>query len=314
LRSAAGLAAGGAAWYALGCGGSDGNGEPTRAATAAGGAATPSAAITPVLLASEHVVGLDNRFLVGLLEDAGGLVRGANVHARYFTLAEDGRTGTLRGEGDMQYVELAVEGAHSHDGSTGAALDEDLVGFYLHRVPFDSPGRWAAEIIVERDGVAPQSLQVPFEVLAESKSPPVGAPAPASQNDTAATNPNDASLCSRDPICGLHDIVIADALAARRPLAVMFSTPAFCETRFCGPVLELLLERVPAYRDRIDFVHIEVWRDFQTRTYRETMREWNLPTEPYTFFVDPAGNIAGRLEAIFSNEEMDIALERLAAL
>lgn len=127
---------------------------------------------------------------------------------------------------------------------------------------------------------------------------------PASRNDTAASNPDTTSLCSRDTACPLHDKVIADVLGKGRPLVVQFSTPAFCETRFCGPVLEVLLTQVPAYQDRVDFVHVEVWKDRQTNEYRQAMREWNLQSEPYTFFMDSAGKVVGKLEAIFSEEEL----------
>jgi hypothetical protein len=137
---------------------------------------------------------------------------------------------------------------------------------------------------------------------------------PASRNDTAATNPDAASLCSRDPACNLHDLVIADVLGDGTPLVVLFSTPAFCETRFCGPVLELLLDRAPRYAGKINFVHIEIWRDFQTRTYREAVREWGLTSEPYMFLIGRDGKVTGRFDSIFGNDELDLALERLASL
>jgi hypothetical protein len=108
--------------------------------------------------------------------------------------------------------------------------------------------------------------------------------------------------------------VIADVLGKGRPLVVQFSTPAFCETRFCGPVLEVLLAQEPAYRDRVDFIHIEVWQDFQSRTYRPAMLEWALPGEPYTFFMAGDGGVVGKFEAIFTDEELASALEQLAAL
>jgi hypothetical protein len=136
---------------------------------------------------------------------------------------------------------------------------------------------------------------------------------PASQNDTFATNSNTVSLCSRDPACPLHDEVIADHLGKGRPLVVQFSTPAFCETRFCGPVLDVMLEQVPAYEDRIDFVHIEMWQDFQVRQYRQAALEWHLPSEPFTFFMRADGTVASFLEGIFTENELTDALNALLA-
>jgi hypothetical protein len=313
LRAALAATAGGAAIYAVGCGDDDDGqmaaGTMTPAPSTPGSPA--GSGITPVLLTSEFVAGQGNRFVVGILDEDRRLLRDADVHARFFTVAEDGTTGTFRGEGGMEYVELNVEGAHIHGGTLD--LDEGI-GFYVLNTPFDAAGPWAVELnAIPREGDH-TTVQVPFTVLEDPNTPGIGEVPPASENDTFDTNPNLQSLCSRDPACPLHDRVIADLLDNGRPLVVQFSTPAFCATRFCGPVLDVLLERVPEYEDRIDFVHIEVWQDFQVQAYRRTMTEWNLRTEPYTFFMDSSGRVVLKLESVFSEENLDEALAQLATL
>jgi hypothetical protein len=319
VRSAFVTTAGAAALYALGCGSDDGDETTAPSSTAAG--QTPQAMSTaggselrPALLTSEFVAGENNRFAVGLLQGA-RLVKDAAVHARFYKIGDDGQTGEFRGEGDLRFVELNVEGAHAHDSSTGDAFSDDQVSFYVANTPFDDAGRWGVELAVTPEGDdAPVSVQVPFEVLSAPKSPALGTVPPASQNDTTTTNPNSESLCSRDPICPLHDKVIADVLGKGRPLVVQFSTPAFCESRFCGPVLEVLLSQMPEYQDKMDFIHIEVWQDFQLKKYREANLEWNLPTEPYTFLMNGEGEVVGKIEAVFTEEELANALGQLAAL
>jgi hypothetical protein len=187
------------------------------------------------------------------------------------------------------------------------------VPFYVADVPFDTAGRWGAEVASTPPGQSEFKSQLAFDVLADPQTPADGTTPPASQNDTAATNPDTESLCSRNPICGLHDLVIGDVLGRGRPLVVQFSTPAFCETRFCGPVLEALLTQVPTYRDRIDFIHIEVYQDFQLQRYRPAVQEWGLQGEPYTFFVGADGAVRGRFEAIFTIEELRDQLDGLLA-
>jgi hypothetical protein len=319
MRAALAATAGGAALYAVGCGSGDGDdGKPTAASSPAADS-TPGGAeeIRPVLLTSEFVAGQNDRFAVGLLQ-GGKLVKDAAVHVRFYKIGDDGQTGTFRGEGDLAFAELNVEGAHAHDATTGEAASTDEVSFYVANTPFDEAGRWGVELAVTpsngpQGGALPASVQVPFEVLAESKSPALGTVPPASQNDTTATNPDAASLCSRDPMCPLHDKVIADVLGKGRPLVVQFSTPAFCESRFCGPVLEVLLGQVPNYQDRMDFIHIEVWQDFQLQKYRAATQEWKLPTEPYTFVMDGQGTVVGKIEAVFTDEELKKALDMAAA-
>lgn len=319
LRGTAAAGAGAAAYAAIACGGGEddgGDAMPTTTASAmptmAGGTPVSGASFTPNLLTSEYIVNENNRFAVGLIDKQGRLLKDAAVHARFFQMAADGVTGTLRGEGDLDYFELNVEDAHAHDQSTGDAATQEAVSFYVATTPFNAAGKWGAEITATpQGGGEPSSVQVPFEVLAQSKTPSLGTKPPTSVHDTAATNPDAASLCSREPICPLHDKVIADVLGKGRPLVVQFSTPAFCESRFCGPVLEVLLTQVPKYQDRIDFIHVEVWQDFQAQVYRPAMREWNLPTEPYTFFMGSDGTVLARLEAIFSDEELTRVLEQL---
>ncbi len=319
LRGALAATAGGAALYAVGCGSSSRGGGKTPAAggTAAATSAANPAGLTPAILTTEFVAHEDNRFAVGLLNAQHKLVKDAKVRLRFFTIGADGKTGTFRGEGDAQYVELNVPGAHVHDRSPQGDVseDSDSVSFYVVNTPFDVAGKWGVEIAVTpNDGSKPSQIQTSFDVRDKSQSPGLGTAPPASHNDTIYTNKNKESLCSRDPMCPLHDKVIADVLGKGRPLVVQFSTPAFCQTRFCGPVLEVLLQQTLKYQDRVDFVHIEVWQDFQLQKYRPAVQEWNLPDEPYTFFMASDGKVAGKLESIFSDEELTGALDQLVTL
>lgn len=50
----------------------------------------------------------------------------------------------------------------------------------------------------------------------------------------------------------------ADAIATGKPVVVLFGTPAFCETRTCGPVPETVMLRLyDTYKDEAILVHIE---------------------------------------------------------
>ena len=282
LRAAIAASAGGAALYTVGCGSSSkatntpvGTGA-AASATAGGSGATPSATNPSgdhALDAHDRVRGRARQSIRGRARQRQSkLVKDADVHLRFFTLASDGTTGTLRGEGDATYVELNVEGAHVHDSSGQAETGDNSVSFYEANTPFDSTGKWVAEITAKpHDGSAPSQVQAAFSVVEKTTTPWYGDVPPASHNDTAATNPNTASLCSRQPACPLHDKVIADVLGKGRPLVVQFSTPAFCQTRFCGPVLEVLLKQVPAYQDG--------WTSYTSRcgrtsNSRSTGRRW----------------------------------------
>src|SRR3546814_4517134 len=61
----------------------------------------------------------------------------------------------------------------------------------------------------------------------------------------------------------LHQLTVADAVATGRLTMVVVSTPVFCVSRFCGPITDSVQELAAPYGDRANFVHIEVWRDFE---------------------------------------------------
>jgi hypothetical protein len=48
----------------------------------------------------------------------------------------------------------------------------------------------------------------------------------------------------------LHQTTIAQAIADRRPLVVVFSTPVYCVSQFCGPIADLIAELAPRYPRR----------------------------------------------------------------
>jgi hypothetical protein len=312
LRGGAAAGIAGMAYVTVGCGGSGDEDGPTATATEGSTQETPSAAgvVTPVLLTGEFVANQPARMAIGLLDDSNDFVRDAAIALKFFTVAEDGRTGTLRGEGTATYVELVLPA----DAADGSAQLGDAIGFYEAAPSFDVAGDWAVEIAATPPSATSAStVQAAFPVFDAYRIPAPGTVPPASQNDTVETNSNSSSLCSRDPMCSLHDKVIADYLGKGRPLVVQFSTPAFCDTRFCGPVLDVLLEQVPEYEDRIDFVHIEVWQDFQVRQYRAATQEWGLPTEPFTFFMAADGRVVSFLESVFTTEELTASLDGLLA-
>ena len=50
-------------------------------------------------------------------------------------------------------------------------------------------------------------------------------------------------ICTRSPEpCPFHDRTLTDVVESGEPVALLISTPGFCQTAICGPVLELLME------------------------------------------------------------------------
>ena len=65
--------------------------------------------------------------------------------------------------------------------------------------------------------------------------------------------------------CPLHDVSLADVIGKGKPVAVMFATPALCQSQYCGPVLDELLDIMAPYHDKVD---VRARRDLQVEPRR----------------------------------------------
>ena len=151
-------------------------------------------------------------------------------------------------------------------------------------------------------------------VAKKTKAPDVGDPAIASKTPTIASTGGDfaALTTHKPPDKALLRSSIAEALAAKAPFVVTFATPAFCTTRTCGPVVDV----VDAVRKRfqgtkIRFIHVEIYANNDpAKGSNEWVAEWGLPSEPWTFLVGADGLVKERFEGTVSVRELGDAVER----
>lgn len=198
----------------------------------------------------------------------------------------------------------------------GTVLDTDLYkqglprgrGIYVVDATFPVAGIWKAVAVV-------QGRQVPFVVKVKetAEAPRPGAVAPRAASPTRADPLGVNPICTRRPACPLHDVSLADVLGTGTPVAVMFATPALCQSQYCGPVLDELLEVMGPYRDRVTMVHVEIYASTRGATTAPTVQAWGLPSEPWLYTVDGAGTILDRLDGAFATNEVTAALDRLVA-
>ena len=149
-------------------------------------------------------------------------------------------------------------------------------------------------------------------VVNDDPAPDVGDRAFPSNNPTLASVGGDASKITTKvpPDDTLLRYSIADSIAAKKPFLVTFATPKFCTSRTCGPVVDVVEEVARHFRDDdVRFIHVEVYADNDPANgYNRWMKEWRLPTEPWTFLVDARGRIVARFEGTVSVEELEDAV------
>jgi hypothetical protein len=120
-------------------------------------------------------------------------------------------------------------------------------------------------------------------------------------------------ICTRDPACPLHGITLSDALSSGRPTALLVSSPAYCQTNVCGPVLELLIEESTSRS--MNLVHAEVYAnaaatgDVLKATLSETTTTYKLSFEPSLVVADAKGVVVDRLDFVFDRSELRSALD-----
>jgi hypothetical protein len=199
------------------------------------------------------------------------------------------------------------------------AWSGEATGYTDYEVPYwvfypevTTPGYWGMVAEISRADGSTTRADFVVEVQPASKGPAVGATAPASANRTLSTE-SDISLLSsaNDPDPALYQLTVADALATGRPTVVGFLTPAFCQTKWCAPVLDSLEAAHAETGDAANFIHIEVYDDFQKLTLVKEMAEWGLETEPWVFVLDANGRVAARFSGPLSPEELLAALRPL---
>jgi hypothetical protein len=151
-------------------------------------------------------------------------------------------------------------------------------------------------------------------VVDDPAAPAVGEPAVASETPTIASTGGDfdALTTQNPPDRELLEHSIADSLEAKVPFVVTFATPRYCQTRTCGPVVDVVDAVRKQYGSQgVRFIHVEIYEDNDpAKETNRWVREWNLPSEPFTFVVGADGLIKETFEGTVSVRELAEAVQR----
>ncbi len=112
----------------------------------------------------------------------------------------------------------------------------------------------------------------------------------------------------------LHTDTIAGAIRRGVPVLVLFATPVYCESQFCGPDAEWLATLAAERPDGAVYIHVEIWEDYDTRLNQAAIdwlyRDDNL-TEPWLYLIDGDGVIVDRWAPLFDPADVEAALDAL---
>lgn len=278
--------------------GDDGDAAPTIGGDGDGDTAPGTDASTPILGVTFDrngllVAGIAQRAPFLLFESSGGLVRPTEAPAelRFDVVDPDGRP--------LEPVTVARHG----DGIDRA--------YYPMRTTF--PGTGLHTVRTEVDG-NPLEYAVNVNEPGAVAVPQVGDRMPVAATPTEADPLGVQTICTREATCPFHAVSLDAALADGRPVAVLWSTPAYCQVAICGPVLDLLIEVAPQHPD-VAVVHAEVYPNDPPPDGRPPASftdAFGLTFEPSLFVADATGAIVSRLDNIYDSTELGDALAAAA--
>jgi hypothetical protein len=292
---------------------------PPSADPARGVPAEQRGKINAVAAGLDFFVG-ENNFVFGIVDANNQPVGGAKTRVTFYDLADAKNPKPVcQGEAVQSAPGVGPVSQHTHDTGevhTHGGEDDQRVGYFI-RAKFDHAGAWglAVEAIL-KDGTKGVS-NISVRIAEKSQIPAPGDAAYKSDNLTRKDVARIEEIDSGDPPNDMHEVKIKDAIAAGRPLVVVFSTPAYCTSLFCGPVNQEVEALYEVYKDRVDFVHIEIWRDRSKEILNPTAKEWLIRQdgsliEPYVYVIDKTGVIYNRWEGPAARNIMEASVKAVA--
>lgn len=246
------------------------------------------------------------RFGFGLFDRARAQIADAPV-AVYVGRAGGG---SAHGPFPARYESLAVKPAYE---SRSTAADRQAArSLYVAELPFPAPGRYDVLALARLDErlVAASAAGPALRVARDGPVPEVGELAPRTSTPTRADVGGQLErIDTRVPPSSMHERDLVDVLG-RVPVVLLFATPALCQSRVCGPAVDIAEQVKAEHGDGAEFIHVEIYDENRVeRGYRDAVRGWRLPSEPWAFAIDRDGRIAARLEGPFSVAELERAVE-----
>jgi hypothetical protein len=183
---------------------------------------------------------------------------------------------------------------------------------YVTEIPLERPGPWTfGALTKEGDSYKGSLLPTPSKV---GQFDPVGEgdAAPKVSTPTAAEVTDVGEIDTRVPPDSMHDTDLAEVLG-KKPVVLLFATPALCQSRVCGPVVDVEEQVKRDFGDEVAFIHQEVYVDNDiNKGPNEQMRAYRLPSEPWLFVIDRNGKVSTEIEGAFSVSELEDAVRKVA--
>ena len=201
--------------------------------------------------------------------------------------------------------------------------------YEAQNVTLDKPGFWSVDVVANLADGTTQSASAKFDVAANPSYPAPGEKAPKTQNLTMSSKGVPASAIDSRALTGgkgaipdpeLHQTTIADAIKRHEPAFVIFSTPVYCISKFCGPITDSIAQLAKQYSDKAVFIHVEIYKEYseQKKVINQAAADWVYRngdlTEPWLFEIGSDGRIVDRWQNLIDLQQVQQVLQKLPAM
>jgi hypothetical protein len=184
---------------------------------------------------------------------------------------------------------------------------------YVTSIKLDRDGNWDLVALFREGGDYTATLIPTIQVGGSKDIPAVGERPPQIHTPTVSDVGGDlGQIDTRSPHDDMHKVDFADVLG-KEPVVLLFATPALCESRVCGPVVDVAQQVEHEAGEGVNFIHMEVFNNNNASDgYRPQLLEFGLRTEPWLFVIDRNGIVRSRLQGAFGASELENAVRQVA--
>lgn len=268
-------------------------------------AVPPTVTLTPrdmqVILTNSEISLGPTRFGVALLGPDGALLHDGTVELQYFDLTDPQ---------NPQPEQTAV--------ATRRQTSDGFTTIYTDNRTFDRAGAWGVSVSAVFPDNTAAVQRVAFTVNETAAALAPGDTVPDVATATAASTAGDLSQISTapEPNPAFYALSLDEAVQNGRWTLLYFSTPAFCQTRLCGPGYDEFNTLYASVGETYNFIHVEVFTNLPNPAAADwplapAMVAFNLMTEPWLYIINDAGEIVYRIEGLFTAAEMEELLPTL---
>ena len=274
-----------------------------------------------------------NRYPFGVFDRDEGEVTDAEV-ALYFAKVPEPKPGAKSKSGNRGQVAKAQEQALDRPAvgpfpasieslATKPAFEADSTAqdpdaarvVYSTQLDFPREGEWRIGALLKEDGALKGTPLSGAAIVGEfHRVPQPGQKAPVIHTPTAQDVGGELSkITTRIPPDTQNKMDYAEALG-KEPIVLLFATPQFCQSRVCGPVVDVAEQAKQEYGDKAAFIHMEIYKDNDPgQGPRPQVRAFHLPTEPFLFTIDRRGVVRDAVEGAFGLKLMHEAVDKAIA-